>query len=129
MTINQQPYQVFNRLAVDVCGKRFTSLSWFVGDEDPSELKCKHALKHCLADAVLLEGSHTRRLANTVFAKRYPEKPKPLLGNRRRLSSVQFVQTDVTGLKVKRCDGVLGSKRKSQILWSVDSLHRAWKLL
>ena len=81
-----------------------------------------------MADAVLLEGGHTRTLANTAFAKPHHEKPKPLLGSLQRLSSVRFVQTEVAGLKVKRSNGSLGAKRKSQILWSVDSLRRAWEL-
>ena len=38
--------------------------------------------------------------------------PKPLLGNLRRLSTVQFVQTQVARLKVKRSNGCLGGKRE-----------------
>ena len=39
----------------------------------------------------------------------------------------QFVETEISGLKVKRSDGSLEGKRKSQILWSVDSLRKAWE--
>ena len=114
-------------LHVDVCGKGYTSLSWFLGVQNPSKPACRHVEQHCVADAVLLDGGHTRSLANTPYAKKHNQKPKPLLGDLRRLSVARFVQTEIAGLKVKRCDGTLEGRRKSQILWSQESLRKAWE--
>ena len=110
-----------------VCGKGYTSLSWFLGVQNPSKPACRHVEQHCVADAVLLDGGHTRSLANTPYAKKQNQKPKPLLGDLRRLSVARFVQTEIAGLKVKRCDGTLEGRRKSQILWSQGSLWKAWE--
>ena len=67
---------------VSVCNKTYTSLSWFLGQDNPSPSLCTRARTQCFHNALELEGGDLRTLIAHGFAAQPPTKPKPLLPDR-----------------------------------------------
>ena len=66
---------------VDVCGARYTSISWFLNTANPSPTVCAHVERTCKSDAVELRGGHVRSLVKGGYAAgpNVPPKPLPVL--------------------------------------------------
>ena len=110
---------------VDVCGKQYTSLSWFLGQQNPSPSYCNRARRDCYQSALELDGGDLRTLASHGYAASLPSKPKPLLPSRTRLSSQWIetpIQTEHDIAKVRRTGATL-EKSNRQVLWLVTDLE------
>ena len=109
---------------VSVVGKRYSSLSWFLGKPNPAPSVCDAVRASCAENALELQGGHVRKIDSDGFAVALHtgRTPKPLCGARQRLG-VEWVDTDIQGLKVRRAQLPLKS-RLSQVLWLVEDLER-----
>ena len=114
---------------VDVCGKKYTSLSWFLGRQNPSPSYCTKARQECYRGALELQGGDLRTLVAGGYARAPPAKPKPLLPDRARLSS-QWIDTPITTehdiLKVRKTGATL-QKSNRQVLWLVTDLQKCFR--
>lgn len=109
---------------VSICGKRYTSLSWFLNTPNPPPKKCEMVRNVCVQNAVLMRGGHVRALDAAKFSVS-PSAfvgPPPLLGERRNLPN-SWVDTEVTDIQVRRAPQPLKA-RLSQVLWLVSDLER-----
>ena len=116
---------------VSVCGQFYTSLAWYFLKDNPSNSYCVRARKKCSANALVLEGGHTRSVKD--FAGAGDRAPRPLCNIkadgvwkvRERLGEA-IVQTEVVGVKVGRAKQPLVA-RLSQVLWLVSDLDAEFK--
>ena len=114
---------------VRICHELYTSLNWFLKNNNPSKKQCEHAKTQCSDRAVELTGGHVRVLAGTAYAKAPPAHPKPFClvrggAERERLGEGR-VNTEIQGVSLERASGGL-SKRLSQVLFRVDALEEAF---
>ena len=109
---------------VSICGKRYTSLSWFLNTPNPPPKKCERARHVCADRAIELRGGHVRALDAARFAisPSALAQPPPLLGARRNLST-DWIDTEVTDIQVRRAQQPLKA-RLSQVLRLVADLER-----
>ena len=104
---------------VSVCGKNYSTLSWYVGQSNPSPGVCKRVREECSANALELDGGDARTLWLQGFCGRPPK--KALMPDRERLPS-DFKETACTALrggkpmKLRKAGGEL-EKQNRQILW------------
>ena len=108
---------------VSICGKRYTSLSWFLNTPNPPPKKYERARHVCADKAIELRGGHVRALDAARFAiSPSALQPPPLLGARRNLST-DWIDTEVTDIQVRRAQQPLKA-RLSQVLRLVADLER-----
>ena len=112
-------------VAFSICGKHYTSLSWFLSKENPSPSLCKRARENCGDNALVLVGGHTR---SVKFFAKVPGtsrlQPLCVVGGRPRQNfpGAQPVGTEVSGVKIKKAEQLV-TARRSQVLW----LGRIWR--
>ena len=122
-----------NGLAVNVCGKRCTALSWYLNKASPAPKFVQRLRQACRDDALELQNGDCRTLALGGFAAQ--GLGKPLLLNesgapRQRLTDDWFESECCSvrngkALQIRRASSgrTFATRRLNQILWSVDALN------
>jgi hypothetical protein len=112
-----------------ICGKRYSSLSWFTGQANPNPSLCARMRRDCYMNAVEMSGGQVRSLEPHGFACLPPAVPKELVPDRQRLSS-SWVPTAITNekavVKVRKTGEAL-EKCNSQVLWLITDLEKVCK--
>ena len=121
---------------VSVCGKSYTSLSWFMHPGKPTERQCLQARDGCGHNALALRSGDVRSLVAQGFTACPPALPKPLMGSRQRLPS-SWANTSC--LSVRSADRGrepvelsrpgerhLALFRANHILWLVSDLEKTF---
>lgn len=108
---------------VSVCGRLYTSISWYLGKPNPSQSHCSAVKAVCTP--LELRGGDLRTLAGQGFAVAPPLRPKPLLAGRVRLPSAWLetgVQCDRSVLEVRKA-GDNSKTSLRQCLWLLEDLE------
>ena len=116
---------------VHVCGKAYTSLSWFLGNPNPGPSLCEKARASCKTHALELDGGDARTLALQGFCAQPPLKPKDLLPDRQRLPS-EWSDTACKSIRANKAVKLRKAQqsldaRLSKVLWLVSDLELAFK--
>ena len=110
-----------------ICGKRYSSISWFVGQANPSPSLCSRIRRDCYKNAVEMDGGQTRTLEMHGFAALPPAAPRELVPDRQRLSCAWVptaITTDKAVVKVRKT-GEAVEKCNSQVMWLISDLEKA----
>ena len=113
-------------MVVQVCGKLYCGLSWFLGQSNPPPKVCLRVREECAEGALEMQGGDLRTLVSYGFAGQPSEELPPLMPGRERLPAA-FQPTAIT---TDRCIVKLRKARQSitcanrQVLWPVSSLEK-----
>jgi hypothetical protein len=114
---------------VSVCGKEYSSLSWYLAKAKPTERECARARANCGASALALRHGDVRTLAVQGFTAQPPRAAKPLMAGRVRMPS-EWTDTDCKAvssglvIQLSRAGEELRGTRANQLLWRMSELQR-----
>jgi predicted GIY-YIG superfamily endonuclease len=122
----EQQRRAYSR--VQVCGREYTSLAWFLGRGNPFPRDCHRAAATCGRNALELLNGDAKTLLARGFARGRPAQGKELLPGRRNLPGA-WVDTACLAVRgggavqLRRPGSVRGSRG---VLWRVSDLQEAF---
>lgn len=128
-------------LKAKVCGKTYTTVSWFFGVQNPSPSRADKTREHCLRRALELQRGDAKTLKGQDFA--HAERPKDLLPGRtnlptnwtdtacesaysRRHSGAKKLTTQLRKWKDDEEDEGQQSRGRRTVLFRVEDLEGLW---